>query len=328
MPINDPLNDGSDSEADGRYLGKAYDARPGTGNFESSVNRVVSMATRAVDVPGVVDDGLSWYGNVHDAIRKDIGMFGNGLSVHHGAGIVAAVSPNMDFESNNIHALSELAGMTPEHWGIVAASANQPGIPFIDKSGRRGRKVAPRTAEAASMLSEVAPSVSTAPDSNLMKAHAIIHGADFNDVLNRRTAPKTNSFAHDLADPSHTSHGFVTIDGRQADIIANRMRPWTWSNRGISSAALPTGGQTRYEDHEAVMHAATSRLARRHEAFRNATPADVQAVTWLMGQHVERMPPTVSGEPRQKGVSRRGQPYILGNGRLNNRVQTEFIDHR
>ena len=56
---------------------------------------------------------MNWYGQVHDAVGK------SGLGLTRGAGIVAAVSPNMDFENNNIHALREVQEMKPEHWDLI-----------------------------------------------------------------------------------------------------------------------------------------------------------------------------------------------------------------
>jgi hypothetical protein len=159
--------------------------------------------------------------------------------------------------------------------------------------------------EAREMLREVAPSVSSATDLGLLKAHRMLEGEDPETVLPRRTSPKTNSFAHDIHDPD-SQH--VTIDGRQADMIANNMRSWTDSGRGISSAALPSGKATRYEDHEEVVRAAARNLSR--SKFGAVSPTATQAITWEQGKVIERSAPTKSGKPRKVGVKREGQPYV------------------
>lgn len=224
--------------------------------------------------------GMQWYDKVHEATAK--GVRRRGMDVRQGAGIVAAVSPNMDWERRNIDAFHELTSLKQSHWDAIQRSA---------QAGRR-------TGEAASALKGL--SISTAQDAALVKAHRIMQGEDVDSVLNRRTAPKTNSFAHNIAYPDRP--GPVTIDGRAHDIAMNSMQPWTYTGRGISSAALPSGKKTRYEHFE--------------DAYRTAGSAEgilghqIQAVVWEGGKHIERSAPTKSGRPRVKGVSRTGQGYL------------------
>jgi hypothetical protein len=239
----------------------------------------------------IVEEGLNWYPSVHDATVRQSKE--QGLSLAQGAGIVSAVSPNMDFDARNINALDEISNLTGEHWNMIKRSAG-------------GSK---RHPEVAAMLKEVAPSLGHAPDRNLMDAHDIYHGGrDVFDVLNPRTGPKRNRFARNIINPSDPVP--VTIDGRQADIIANRYRPWTWSGRGISSADLPTGKTTRYEAHEEIMRRASNVVRQEGpRSMRDISPSGLQAVTWLGGKAHERSWPTKSGEPRKIGVPRRGQRY-------------------
>lgn len=257
--------------------------------FRAASRRVVNMAHQSPNE--VVERGMNWYPAVHDATSK--GARDLGVSHRQASGIVAAVSPNMDWEKNNISALQEIGSLRGEHWNMIQRSASE------------GKK---RNPEVGHMLREVAPSLSPATDENLLKAHRLLQGHDVDEVLSRRGAPKTHSFAHNIHSPESWEH--VTIDGRQADIIANQMRPWQWSGRGISSAALPSGKPTRYEDHEQVMRTATRVLQRRDARFKDASPSAVQAVTWEMGKIIERQGTTKTGEPRKKGVARQGQPYF------------------
>jgi hypothetical protein len=161
------------------------------------------------------------------------------------------------------------------------------------------------------MITERAPSISQATDLQLMKAHHIMRGVDPNIVLDPRTSPKTNAFAHNIHDPSDWSH--VTIDGRQADIIEDNMRGWTTSRPGLGVRTDMSGG---YSDREHIMRSATRALTEgshmSDSRLRDASPADVQAVTWVEGKRIERSIPMASGKPassRKQGPTRAGQSY-------------------
>jgi hypothetical protein len=280
-----------------KYEGKAFDVnrKQNPSAYRGAVQRVANMAVRSDD--DTIEAGKLWYPEVNRATRR--GSLEIGISARHGAGIVAAVSPNMDFDNNNIHALSEVRGLGKSEWAMIHASAQE--------NSRLPQKERKRNPEVRDMLNELAPSIARAPDGNLVKAHRILMGEDPDNVLLRRTAPKTNSFFHNIADP--TSDHAVTIDGRQADIIANQMRPWTWSGRGISSAGL-TRGRSRYEDHEDVMRSAVKSAARMDPRLQGVNAVDLQAITWLSGKQFELSTPTVSGKARVKGPTRQGQRYV------------------
>lgn len=268
--------------------------------FRRAVQRTSNFALQLPE--HVIEEGLNWYPSVHDATARQSRE--HGLSLSQGAGIVAAVSPNMDFEARNINALDEIQGLTGEHWDMIHRSASQPRI----RTGNGNQtRAANRIPEVASMLGEIAPSMSGATDRNLVDAHRLLQGEDLYSVLNPRTGPKRNRFARNIIDPSDPIP--VTIDGRQADLIANQYRPWTWSGRGISSADLPSGKPTRYENHEEVMRRAASVVGSQEGPMRGINAANLQAVTWVGGKMHERAWPTQSGKPRSKGVPRRGQRY-------------------
>lgn len=226
----------------------------------------------------VRDAGMNWYGNVHDAAQKAAQLAGR--STRQAAGVAAAVSPNMNWETNNIDAFHEIDQLKPEHWAMIHASAAQ------------GQK---RSPEVTSMLRETAPSLAPATDNAILKAHRIWHGGeDPEAVLDRRKAPKTNTFFRNINEP-HVDHG-ATVDGRHADLVVDAMRPWTMS-RNIQSAETVRGGRTRYERYSD----ATSHAARREGVL----PHQLQAVDWEMGKLLERnFDPT-----RKQGDARRGQSY-------------------
>lgn len=227
--------------------------------------------------------GKTWYPQVHDAVER--GVRGMGVSHLGGSGLVAAVSPGMDFESGNIQAFHEMRRMKTADWETIMAHGAD------SSSSRRD----PRVANVLRGLE-----LGRAPDPQLKKAYRIIRGEHVDDVLNRRTAPKTNAFAHNIHEPEEEHR--VTIDGRAHDLGINRMYPWTYSGRGISSAALPSGKPTRYEHFEDAY-----RIAAHHEGI---TGPQMQAVTWVQGKAMETAGLTKTGTPRKKGVVRTGQPYI------------------
>lgn len=272
--------------------------------FRNAVRNTANMIVSASD--SLAEQGLNWYPRVHDvAMAQGRGV---GLGIHAASGVVAAVSPSMDFENQNIHAVTDLAGLSTPEWDMISRSNEQ-----MVQSPATGRMVsAPRDPEVGAMLKERAPNVAAATDANLMKANAIFRGGDYDEVMPRRTSPKTNAFAHTIEDPGLTTHSFVTIDGRQSDIAANQMRPWK-QDRRIDSAALASGKPTRYEDNEAVVHAGTEVAGAMDPRFRDANAAGGQATSWMVGKAMEMDTerfPKKDGSPRKQGVFREGQPYI------------------
>lgn len=217
-----------------------------------------------------IADGLTWYRRVNEAAARD--ARGTSTNLEGAAGIVAAVSPSMDWEGNNMHAVRELHTLTSADWREIAAG---------DRSPVRGM------------------SMSSATTKNLLKAHRILAGESPALVLDIRTAPKTHSFFRNIFDPS--TGEFVTIDGRAHDIAVNRMVQWR-TDRGISSASNVRGTQTRYE----FLAECYIRAARELGIL----PHQLQAITWEQGKRIEKSGLTKSGKPRRNGQMRVGQPYI------------------
>lgn len=262
----------------------------------ATARRLANMGMALPD--HLVQEGREWYPKVHEASAKFIGQEtaeGHKITnIHQAAGVVAAVSPSMDFEGKNIKALDELRGMTREHWDVIRHSTNQPN----------------RTEEARSMLREVAPSMSVQGDRNLLKAQRIMAGEQWHDVLPLQTAPKTHHFTLNIAEPGRDTG--VTVDGRHNDIIVNRMMSWTEHDRGISSAATSSGKPTRYEVMEDITRAAGRSAGRRDERFAGIHPHDMQAILWVGGKWLER-----GGGVMKQGPTRVGQRYTDSRGNLN-----------
>lgn len=248
--------------------------------MRTKVRRVRNLYVASLEFPDIHEKGMNWYGNVHDAAMKSAKEAGK--TTRQAAGVVAAVSPNMDWENNNINAFHEIDQLSPKDWAAIHLSATQ---------GRR-------TDDVKGILAGTG--LSRTSDANLIKGHRIWHGGeDPEEVLGRRGAPKTNSFFHNILNPN--ASGYVTIDGRAADQVVDAMRPWQRS-RGIGSAALKTGKQTRYEDYEEAHHRAAAALS---TPGRIVLPHEVQAVNWELGKHIERG----FDSGRDKGDVRLGQSY-------------------
>ena len=242
--------------------------------------------------PESVASGKVWYPKVHEAVTKGIGggrsAFLRGQSNRHlaGSGLVAAVSPNMDWERSNIDAFQELKSIKSHEWDRIMAAPSQ------HEEGRGSRSGQRRMQEAKDVVAGM--SISSASISNLQKAGRIIRGESVEDVLPPRSAPKTFSFAHNIHDPSDPR--YTTIDGRAFDTLANRMHPWE-TGRGISSSQLKRG-VSRYE------HAAN--VFKTLGLGIGVNPSEVQAITWEgVKQDVERR-----GRTRKQGPERLGQPYF------------------
>jgi hypothetical protein len=219
--------------------------------------------------------GRVWYPKVHDAVAKGVRGMGLGGDTHlAGSGLVAALSPGMDFDRSNIQAFHELKHVRQKDWDVIMRHG----------ATGSGQKRHPAVAEVLQGLE-----IGKAPDVQLLKAHRIMRGEHPEDVILRGGSPKTHSFMHNINDP--TSNRFVTIDGRAHDIGVNRLTPWTYSGRGISSAALKGGKPTRYEHFQ--------------DAYRTAAHMEdeglgltMQAITWVGGKGIERAMTGTSKGPR------------------------------
>jgi hypothetical protein len=250
---------------------------------------MVNMGMHLPD--SVVEAGMEWYPAVHETVKAQSPDVG--LTTVQGAGIVAAVSPNMDFDARNIRALEEIRNISPDLWKGIHRSASR-------RDSTTGL-VKPRLSGIKDELKEVAPSLAGAYDQSLVKAHRILQGQQVGDVLSMRTAPKTGTFARNIADP------------RSGDVVANIRRPWEL-NRGLESAQLPSGRETRYESHERAHVEAGKQLTANDPRYAGATPKDIQAIMWLGAKGIERSQPTQRGTPRVQGERRAGQPYVTPSG--------------
>lgn len=252
------------------------------GNFLHSITSASTEHRRS---------GKEWYPRVHEAVAKEVarGML-SGHSDPHWAGsaLVAAVSPGMDFEENNIHALSEMRGISSRQWDELLGIS------------KRKNALDPESARQAYFGNT---SIKQAALPQIQKAGRILHlGEDPTDVMPFRSNPKTLSFAHNIHDPSDSA--WATIDGRAFDTMTNRVRPWEYSGRGISNADLVTAGrESRYEHARNIVQAAAAQMG--------VDPSAAQAISWEHVKYgIELAGLTKKGEPRKQGPERLGQPYF------------------
>jgi len=267
-------------------------------------NTARRLVTMGMHLPNhVIESGRQWYPVVHEAAKKTVGMDtaeGRRIKdISTAGGIIAAVSPNLDFDSRNIHAVTELAGLDSSDWDMIRRSATA--------KQADGKTQAPRNPEVAAMLREKAPSLVSSYDTGLVKAHRLLSGDQLRDVLPRASAPKTSHFADNIINPFEDTG--VTVDYRHHDIVANQMMS-PKASRGISTADLKTAGRrTRYEDIEHITRLASTLAGKRDERFRGILPHDMQAILWMGGKHIE-----TQGGARRVGPARKGQPYTTETG--------------
>lgn len=262
-------------------------------HFERVVGNIRNL--HAATPEPLRQEGRLWYPKVNEAVTKGIRGF-HDLSHLGGSGLVAALSPGMDFDRSNIQAFHELKHLKQRDWDVLLKHGR------FKESEEEGSPQQKRHPAVAHMLQGL--EIAKAPDVQLLKAHRILRGENPEDVLFRKTSPKTNSFMHNIHDPS--VNRFVTIDGRAHDIGNNRLYPWTYSGRGISSAAsspYPSGRPrplTRYEHFENAYKQASEMEGEGHGLT-------MQAITWVGGKHLEKV---MSGSAH-RGAVRLGQPYLL-----------------
>jgi hypothetical protein len=235
------------------------------------------------------ESGRLWYPKVNEAVAKGIGggrsAFLRGHENRHlaGSGLVAAVSPNMDWERNNIDAFGELKSLKSHHWDTIMAAPTHKNRSKADE-----RKVG----EAQDIVRGM--SIGSTSIANLQKAGRIIRGEHVDTVLDPRTAPKTYNFAHNIHDPH--DRAYATIDGRAFDTLTNRLRPWT-AGRGISSSHLKRG-TSRYEHAVDIFQGVGSGFG--------VPASEIQAVAW---EHTKQNLERLRGA-RSVGPLRLGQPYF------------------
>ena len=247
-----------------------------------------------------------WYTQVNEAVAR--GVRGTSMTPRQGAGLVAAVSPAMDFEARNIHAFKDFGNLRQRDWDTIARSARgEAGNTYIDP--RTGRTKIRRSGEAESLLKGT--SLAHTSDRFLMEGYRIMRGEDFADVMPRISSPKRNAFGEAIDDPEGERHKalgqrmHVPIDYRAYDIGMNQMIPTQFTGRGIDKANLPSGKTTRYEHFENAYRSASASVGEDPDIAHQ-----MQAITWVGAKDIETAGYTKSGKRRQKGATRVGQPYV------------------
>lgn len=214
---------------------------------------VARLATMVLDAPpDVFDAGRFWYDRAHESAVTLARLLGTGT--RNAAGILAAISPNLEADDN-----------------FAMAHHVMEGTDMLHVTGRQRDKAC------GCLLS------------------------DPTEVLNPVTGPKTWAFFWNIYAPSLRER--VTIDGRIADVIANRMIGWK-DHRGIDRG----GPGTRYESYEHVFEDAARWL--RRNGYPWMTAVQVQAIVWCEAKRIEFGYPHCRGLPRKLGPHRKGQQYV------------------
>jgi hypothetical protein len=175
----------------------------------------------------------------------------------------------MDWEEN-VKAVKEVQGLRSKDWDTIMAG----GAPAQDVYKH---------------LSIASQSVE-----NMQKVGRIVRGEDPDEVLSYASAPKTNSFMHNIHDPE--SSQWATIDGRAFDVMSNKAIPWQ-AGRNIGGSKTNKTPPKKYTQSVSVMQDVGAGLGM-------AAPT-AQAISWTAGQEIEQ-----DFGKRKQGPSRVGQPYF------------------
>lgn len=252
----------------------------------------VRLSNMGMHLPShLVEEGRQWYPTVHEVAHENARSVG--ITQSAASGIIAATSPNLEFD-RNVNAVGQLASLDKADWKLIERSA-----------ARRtpDNRQMPRIPEVASMLREKAPAMVATYDPNLVKARRILHGEQWRDVLQ---SPKAFHFAGNIENPGADTG--VTVDFRHGDIFTNQMWP-AKQKRGLEEWRQPGGTPSRYEHMENITRSAAERAARMDPRFAGILPHDMQAILWVGGKWIEKL-----GGVRSVGVPRRGQPYTTATG--------------
>ena len=128
--------------------------------FECNILRVYNDAR-----PEEREAGLHWYLNANRAAAGIAERYG--ITVEQSAGVIAALSPGLE-------------------WGLNISHADQ-----LIAAWREGKQI---------------PLVGTYGWNNIRKAQRILEGENPAEVLNSRTGPKTHAFYHCIARPDRSQH--------------------------------------------------------------------------------------------------------------------------
>ena len=241
-----------------------------------------------------IEAGRAWYPQAHDVAREAGREFGT--STRSAAGMMAALSAGVEWGQNK-SAFQDLLRMTPEHENVI----------------RQSSLASNRTPQVRDMLKENYPALTVSTDRNIGKALDIFRGRDPEEVLARRSNPKTNSFFRNIDNPEGPE---VTVDFRAYDLVSNEMRPSRDYSRGISSADLVRGSNHPYKSHltrfERVADVYNTLAGRGVRGLSRGNEA--QAALWVAGKDIEMSRPTKSGGQRKTGIPRRGEAYMTGSG--------------
>lgn len=238
--------------------------------------------------------GKIWYPEAHDVAHRSGREFGT--STRTSAGMMAALSGGLEWEQNK-SAFHDLLKLTPEHENIIKHSSIQ----------------SRRTSEAEDLLNKEYPALTVTTDRNIGKALDIYRGKDPEEVLDRRSNPKTNSFFRNIHDPEGPE---VTVDFRAYDLVSNEMRPSREYSRGINSADLVRGSGHSFKPHlsryERIAEVYDILANRGVRGFKRGNQA--QAALWVAGKDIELSRPLKGGGQRSVGIPRKGESYMTRSG--------------
>lgn len=253
--------------------------------------------------PEELEEGRTWFPKAFDLASSRHRP--RHLDVLGGAGLIAAVSPSMDY-GENIQAFKDMKKLKGADWKKLHQAH------AVNETLPPSKRLLPQ---------DVLPKLKNSPlgnatTANLVKAGHVFMGQHPDVVFPMKGAPKQHHFTHNVADPSDPS--YATIDFRAHDIIANNMAPsgrmWSGRQIGLSKHLLLPYSERHLEVSQPPRYDEMARVYRNAGVAAEVTahpelPSETQATGWVVAKRFETSVPTASGEERVKGVPRRGQAY-------------------
>lgn len=271
--MTEPLVDRSAMKAKSERAAKRFTPLdPKTVTPRQTRRQVSSIEAIHHDAPEATKaKGRTWYPKAHDIAGQVGRRVGGGSST--GAGIVAALSPSMDWDDNigAAHQFPNLPDHLVDAMSHHASAQAQLGREIAKHEKLVGKGNAPAHLYAAHAAAKDAhmsarsvlrgtPLDKQSTD-NLVKAQRIRAGESPTQVLPARV--KTGNFYRNVNDPSDREP--VTIDTHAHDIAVGVKLPFK-QDRGLSAVG-------RYDHFADAYRTASRRLG-------DATPGETQAITW------------------------------------------------
>jgi hypothetical protein len=248
-------------------IGVGRDFVHGVPSYKQIVSNLTKFGSALPD--DLLEAGANWFPSMAERIKSTSSssrVLGRRVSFEQGATATAIVSPNFDWNANNVHALEELVKISnnPEQTRMIRQDAE------AQAAARRVGKTRERSPAVKAMLKEYAPKLAPAYSANIVKGIDVLQGlTPWETAIDPISAPKTFNFRNSFLEPNGD---WMTVDGHIDNLAANSKRPW-----GYSTGIARIGNYNRVAD---GMRATRQALALTDPRFAELSPPAFMAGMW------------------------------------------------